>query len=149
MYNNERDYLAKTLRKLRIEAGFTQQNLADILNINRSTYTYYESGKTTPDIRSLKQIAAVLGVNIEIFLESEPLSPTLNDYENRRPAKKIRNNPQHVGELSSKEKKLIALIRANKSKMDDTLEFLRPGASHLEPDEADDDDYTDISNYFE
>lgn len=38
------------LRELRIKSGYTQSQIAKILNIDRSTYSYYEIGKTTPDI---------------------------------------------------------------------------------------------------
>lgn len=130
MYRNDgKSFLAKTLRKLRVNAGFTQQNMADVLNINRSTYTYYETGKTTPDIQSLKILANVLNVDIETFLEDEsPDIHFLEDFEKRRPKKKVKNDPDRVGELSSKEKQLIALLRAGdfEEKLDEFVGALLP-----------------------
>ena len=38
------------LKFYRHECGLTQQQVADRLKIERSTYTYYETGKTKPDI---------------------------------------------------------------------------------------------------
>lgn len=103
--------MAKTLRRLRVNAGFTQQNMADVLNINRSTYTYYETGKTMPDINTLKILSDILQVSIEVFLEEESYQ-SMGDSDHRRPKKKVQENPKQIGELSSKEKSLIALLRA-------------------------------------
>lgn len=108
---NDKNHLAKTLRTHRVAAGFTQQNIADVLNINRSTYTYYETGKTMPDINTLKILSDIFQISIEVFLEEEP-QKSLGDSERRRPTKKVQENPRHIGELSSREKALIAMLRA-------------------------------------
>ena len=42
------------LKYYRHECGLTQQQVADRLKIERSTYTYYETGKTKPDISRLQ-----------------------------------------------------------------------------------------------
>ena len=51
--------LGPCLRKLRLKAGYSQKNVADLLNVSRSTYTYYETGKTSPDPFTLNRPAAV------------------------------------------------------------------------------------------
>ena len=38
--------LNERLRSLRLSMGLTQMQVAEALNIDRSTYTYYETGKT-------------------------------------------------------------------------------------------------------
>lgn len=115
MIKNQRTSLANTLRRLRLNAGYTQQNLADALNINRSTYTYYETGKTTPDIHTLKTLAKILGVPVQTFLDEENIT-SLSDVTGRRPKRIIEKNPTKIGELSSKEKSLIALLRSTDKK---------------------------------
>lgn len=113
MHNKNSDnQLPKILRKLRLGAGFTQQNLADALNINRSTYTYYETGKTSPDIHTLKVLSRIFDVPIDMFLEEE-MSRNLADGAGRRPKKTVHDNPKKIAELSSLEKSLIAVLRAN------------------------------------
>lgn len=57
------------LRYYREKCGYTQQYVADLLNIERSTYTYYETGKTMPDIRTLMTIAKIFGVSYTDLLE--------------------------------------------------------------------------------
>ena len=48
--------LATHLRLLREKNGLTQKQVADMLNIDRSTYAYYESGKTRPDILTIAKL---------------------------------------------------------------------------------------------
>lgn len=132
MYNNSdgKSYLARVLRRLRVSAGFTQQNMADVLNINRSTYTYYETGKTTPDIQSLKMLANILNVDIDVFLEDGTPTTMMEDFQKRRPGKKVLEDPQGVGGLSRKEKELIARLRAgNRGRIDEVLGFLGQGTA--------------------
>ena len=53
------------LRELRVKSGYTQHQIADILNIDRSTYTYYETGKTSPDITVLAKLSKIFNVSID------------------------------------------------------------------------------------
>lgn len=71
--------LGERLRFLRRQNGFTQRKIAEILNIDRSTYTYYEIGKTTPDINTIKRLASIFKVSIDYLLEYNPNNPVLND----------------------------------------------------------------------
>ena len=57
------------LKFYRHECGLTQQQVADRLKIERSTYTYYETGKTKPDIGTLIKIAKVFNINYTKLLE--------------------------------------------------------------------------------
>lgn len=57
------------LKYYRHECGLTQQQVADRLKIERSTYTYYETGKTKPDINTLIKIAKVFNINYTQLLE--------------------------------------------------------------------------------
>ena len=44
--------LAERLKEIRREHNFTQLDLAEVLGIDRTAYTYYEMGKTQPRQRS-------------------------------------------------------------------------------------------------
>lgn len=57
------------LKFYRHECGMTQQQVADRLKIERSTYTYYETGKTKPDINTLIKIAKVFNISYQKLLE--------------------------------------------------------------------------------
>ena len=64
--------LGKNLAFYRKMAGLTQQQVADALNLNRTTYTKYETGASEPGIEMLKRIAVVLDTDISLlFAEDE------------------------------------------------------------------------------
>ena len=62
--------LKNQLRKARKAAGKTQQECADYLGVNFSTYSCYETGKREPDVLKIKKIAAFLGVTGDYLLET-------------------------------------------------------------------------------
>ena len=49
--------LGNLLKIYRKNSLLTQQQVADALNINRTTYTYYETGKTEPSIDTLSRFS--------------------------------------------------------------------------------------------
>lgn len=55
------------IKALRLGRGLTQQQLADKLNINRSTISNYENGNREPRLNELTAIAEALGVSTDIF----------------------------------------------------------------------------------
>ena len=59
----------KHLREIREKNGYTQQQMADILNIGRSTYTYYETGKSQASYDKLKIMCEVFGVDYNTLLD--------------------------------------------------------------------------------
>lgn len=58
------------LRAARVNAGFTQKEAAERLEISRSTLANYEMSKTKPDIDTAIALAKLYGVPIDnlIFL---------------------------------------------------------------------------------
>jgi len=59
------DYQLRTIRKT---SHLTQQQVADKLEMNRSTYAYYETGKTTPSIFTLMKLSQLFQVPIDYIL---------------------------------------------------------------------------------
>jgi len=53
----------ETIRKLRKERGLTQQQVAAQLNIERSTYAYYESGRTRLNLEIMVKLAHFYNVS--------------------------------------------------------------------------------------
>ncbi len=66
--------LGDKLKELRSCNGFTQQMIADKLNVDRSTYSNYERSVTEPDVETLKALAKVFGVSLGDLLSAEPIS---------------------------------------------------------------------------
>lgn len=119
------------LRRLRIRCGLTQQAVADALHVNRATYTYYETGKTTPSVERLGKIAEILGVSelhlaglLQASFETEPLAT-------QRAPKKVAEAPENMGQLTPQEKSLIARYRAGSPEQREQAEAaLRPSRAN-------------------
>ena len=60
-----------TIRKLRKERGLTQKQVADHLQIDRSTYAYYESGRTRINIDVIIKLAQFYQVRYAALLGPE------------------------------------------------------------------------------
>lgn len=58
----------KRLREMRIKRGYTQQRLADILDIALRSYQCYETGTRTPNYTLLILIADTLNVSLDYLL---------------------------------------------------------------------------------
>ena len=65
------DALSSKIKALRKEKKKTQQNLADLLNVRRSTYGEYERGKILPPMDKLKVIADYFGVTVDYLIGNE------------------------------------------------------------------------------
>ena len=65
------DNLSSKIKALRKEKKQTQQNIADLLGVRRSTYGEYERGKILPPMDKLKIIAEHFGVTIDYLIGNE------------------------------------------------------------------------------
>lgn len=59
----------ENLRKIREEKGYTQTDVAEILNMKRQQYQLYESGKREIPIKFVKQLATIYKVSTDYLLE--------------------------------------------------------------------------------
>ena len=62
---------AEKLRRLRTERGITQQQLASMMYIDRSTVARWESGTRLPDLVLLPRLAKCLGVDVSLLIPDE------------------------------------------------------------------------------
>lgn len=70
----------ETLRRLRMEKGLSQQQLADRLHVERSSFSNWEAGRRMPDAAMISQVAEALGVDAAVLLsaaESPDESPNV------------------------------------------------------------------------
>lgn len=70
----------ENLRRARLEKKLTQQQVADLLGVAKSTYCQYETGASEPNILRLKKLAKILGINIDALLGFEPPEQLENDF---------------------------------------------------------------------
>lgn len=59
------------LRKLRLQSGFTQKQMAELLNLSTNGYQNYELGTREPSLQILCKIADILGVSVDYLLGRE------------------------------------------------------------------------------
>lgn len=71
--------LSEMIRKLRENSGLTQQQVADVLNIDRSTYAYYEIGKTSPSINTMRKLTKMFNVSYETLIDGDERSSKFSD----------------------------------------------------------------------
>ena len=115
----------ENLRLLRRACGFSQEDVANVLGVDRSAYSYYESGKTEPNMTNLVKIARMYRVSTDTLLDNEGFAATLcidNEQvpETNMPVVILRTLKQ----CSNDERTLIALFRTmeNKALALETLE---------------------------
>lgn len=105
----ERDkiILGKNLRNLRINSGYAQAEIADILGLNRSSYTYYETGKAVPQIFDLYRLAKIYNIRMETLLEFE----ISQEETGKRPKKEMVNIMKEITSLTADERSIISMLR--------------------------------------
>ena len=60
--------LADSLKKIRKQYKMTQEDIAKLLGISRSGYTYYETGKTVPSVGILQKLSAIYSTSIDVII---------------------------------------------------------------------------------
>ena len=63
---------SERIKKARIEAGYTQPQVADELNIPKSSISKYETGNLEPDLEKLASLADFYNVSIDWLLGLGP-----------------------------------------------------------------------------
>ena len=63
--------IAQNIRKLRIDSGLSQQQMAEKLFVTRQTLSNWENGKSMPDVSKLMQICETAGINLNTLLYRE------------------------------------------------------------------------------
>ncbi|MDR2525929.1 MAG: helix-turn-helix domain-containing protein [Oscillospiraceae bacterium] len=111
MVNNYIDLL----RRLRKANGLTQQQVAEYLHLDRSTYAYYESGRTKISIDMLLRLAELFRVSI-----SSLVGEIAGVVQLRDPAEEysgtisvlINDSVSRFSHLSREEQRLVILYRS-------------------------------------
>jgi transcriptional regulator with XRE-family HTH domain len=70
--------IGERLKDLRKQQDITQDEVADLLEVKRQTYSAYERNVSTPDAMTLKILAAFFGVTADYLLGStnNPIPPS-------------------------------------------------------------------------
>ena len=71
--------LGEKLLRLRKEMKMTQDDVAKILGMSRTSFSKYENGNSAPPLQVLRNIAAIYNVGLEYLIFDENISIRLND----------------------------------------------------------------------
>ena len=61
----------KNIKKLRTDAGMSQQTFASLFGVHQTAVSQWEKGRTSPDIATAKAIADHFRVNLDFVLDRE------------------------------------------------------------------------------
>lgn len=117
---SKKTILGITLTKLRKAHKLTQEQVADILKIKRSTYAYYERN-ITPTIENISKLAVLFSVSTHELMYGEPdpyymIHGTLRSssaiWENDDKKYDIpENTPNRFGQLTEEERYILCKYR--------------------------------------
>ncbi len=103
-------YLRTNLRSLRLACGYTQRDVAAALGVVRSTYAYYETGKSQPDVETLVKLSRMFGVTLDQLVL--PGAQPAVDPHRFRVKHHPSEDPRTIGDLTERENVLIACLRS-------------------------------------
>lgn len=117
------------LRQCRENSGLTQKQVAEALNVERSTYAYYETGTTHPSGSMIIKLSNIFNVNYSVFMdavgdtefdenEEDENFTTLSDTSWKE--------RERIYTLPSSEQDLIVNYRSiSKKQKEEVMEFIR------------------------
>ena len=131
--------LNEKLREFRELCECSQQQVADCLNVDRSTYSYYESGRTEPSVDNLKKLARLFRVSMNELLELPlPQSSLVRDGGYAEGDHRLDGQVgTRIGDLTKEEQRLVMRFRmlTAKQRADLMLSMCVASAEDLEPED--------------
>ncbi len=126
--------LGDRLRAIRKEHGLTQQNIADVLGVDRTTYTVYEGGSITPSPATLVKLSQIYNVTVGYLIGVEENHPELRKIPDEKQEKKLLSSVP-ISLLKKEEKELLLYFRvlsdAEKHKIIDEMKALAQRSGKL------------------
>ncbi len=124
MSNYAENTTSYKLRKCRKNCGLSQKVVAAALGIDRTTYTYYENGRSQPSLSTLVKLASIFCVDTSALLPSENAATVLKEEDNQtlNPIYSLKKEEQQMllafRMLTDDEKQEVLAIITNKLKSD-------------------------------
>lgn len=95
--------LGQRLKKVRVERGFSQADVADFLNISRQSISRWETDRAYPDIDNLVELSKYYEVSIdELLTETKVLQQEINQ--------KTEQMNKNIEDIEAKQKILTQLL---------------------------------------
>jgi len=98
--------LGQRLKRVRVDKGFSQTDVADFLNISRQSISRWETDKSYPDIDNLVELSKYYEISIdELLTETKVLQQEINQ--------KTEQMNKNIEEIETKQKKLNQLLSSD------------------------------------
>ncbi|MGX7203422.1 hypothetical protein BCR22_13465 [Enterococcus plantarum] len=109
---------SERLKQLRTEKKMTQQTIADLVGVNRATYTNWENGKREPELDKVVELATELNSTVDYLLGNSDIN-YLDITE-----KELKNLSKEEAQILSDEmkKNLFSIFEIGKDKFNMTEE---------------------------
>ena len=126
-------HYVKLLKTLRKENGLTQQQVADYLHLDRSSYAYYESGRTKINIDILIRLAQFFQISLAMLVGEELPAQQLGSGtpEENLEAVLVNDSVSRFSQLTRDEQYLVILYRSGAP--DQRLALLEQANALTEP----------------
>ena len=103
---------SERIKDLRKRNNFSQQRLADLINVNKQTISQYERNVRFPTKENLEALCDIFNVSTDYLLGREDVSPLLLSSDELELIDKYRSNPAAITDSSDlMEKTLISNYR--------------------------------------
>lgn len=83
-------WIARRIREARSERGWSQEQLAQRLRRTQTAVSYWESGKRSPGLDDLMDVAEALGRPVDYFIPAEPIRALLRATADRLASDELR-----------------------------------------------------------
>ncbi len=108
--------LKDNMKNYRRANDFTQQQVADILGIDRTAYANYELGNTSPSIENLCIIARLFGVTLNELVDFFYDEDELREKYSQSCEMLFKGTGHEVGYITRYERYLIMIYRLSRNK---------------------------------
>lgn len=86
--------VGRRLKQYCVACGLTQEQVAAVLNINRTTYTKYETGVSEASYELLKKIVSLFGIDFNSLLGEKDISEVI--YDSKLPMFNLTKDEQDI-----------------------------------------------------
>lgn len=86
------NYVGPAVRALREQAGFSQEELADRAQLDRTYVSGIERSRRNPSVKSLQRVAAALDTSLDVlFIHARTLAEAAPQRAASKPTRRVRS----------------------------------------------------------
>lgn len=105
--------LATKLKELRKNFCMTQDDIAELLDMSRTSFSKYENGAANPPLSVLRKLSAIYNVPLEYLIHDETTKMVFHSSDEPE-TPEVENQYRYFSQLTKEERKLILKLRLMK-----------------------------------